>query len=65
MNTFILVKNKNNENTTIWDICTKDKQGKINVWATIMDDALYDAGDTEPRNADKYLMDFTLTETKP
>ena len=66
MNTFILVKNQTqtNENVTMWNICTKDKKGKLNVWAVIMDDALDDAGARdEDRNSDKYLMDFTLTKS--
>lgn len=62
MNTFILIKNDTDNNTTMWNICTKDKKGKLNVWAVIQDDALYDAGDTDERDGAKYLMDFTLTK---
>lgn len=62
MNTLILVKNKND--TAMWDICTKTSKGELVVWAIILDDVLYDAGDHEPRNGNKYLMDFTLTEVK-
>ncbi len=62
MNTFILVKNETDTNTTMWEICTKNKKGNLDVWGIISDDALYDAGDQEIRNGNKYLMDFTLTE---
>jgi hypothetical protein len=61
MNTFILVKNKTDQNTLMWDVCTKDQKGRLNVWTTIHDDAFYDAGDREVRNGDVYIMDFTLT----
>lgn len=66
MNTFILIKNKTDQNTTMWEICTKSQKGNLNVWVVIPDDALFDAGDHEVRNGDKYLMDFTLTaKSKP
>ena len=64
MNAFILIKNKTDDNTTMWNICTKNHKGEIAVWGVISDDALYDAGDKEQRDADIYLMDFTLTAKK-
>ena len=59
MATFILIRNKTDSD--MWDICTKSKT-RIHVWATIHDDALYDAGEKEERICGKFLMDFTLTE---
>lgn len=63
MNTFILLKNPNDGNMR--DIATKNKDGSYAVWATVLTDAFFDAGETDTVLTDnKYLMDFTLTEVK-